>query len=165
MPDLIPLARATGSLRDDLVNEVAIVNTRVHGIELSVPDYRPNTQRALAMLLSAEEHCPDVAAEMRMALFRTLWRDNRDISDPQVLQTVAEIFSDELGSEFSDYNSSVAAHTEEWREYDRIPALKSPTGATYLGLGDKHALSIFMGSALFDMEREYACYPKDSSDQ
>ncbi|MBL4633190.1 MAG: hypothetical protein JKY56_04915 [Kofleriaceae bacterium] len=165
MPELVIGEVACDNVRDDLVNEVGIVNTRVDNIELHVPDYRPNTGLALSMLVAAEEHCPESAADLRMALFRALWRDNKDISNPEVVQSIMKKFASGLGTnldtDFSDYALQVSRNTEEWRQFDRIPTLKAPTGATYLGLGDQQALSTFMGSALFDIEREYACYPKN----
>ena len=164
MPELVIGEIADDNVRDDLINEVGILNTRVENIKLRVPDYRPNTSRALAMLLAAEERCPEIAPDLRMAVFRALWRDNKDISDPEVLQAIAGDYTGDLAgtadTDFSAYALQVERNTQEWRQFDRIPTLKAPTGATYLGLGDQQALSVFLGSALFDTERDFACFPK-----
>jgi len=49
---------------------------------------------------------------------------------------------------------------EQWIEaktINYIPAILSPTGVNYIGMGSKKALKVFFGSALFDSRHEGVC--------
>tara|TARA_R110002096_G_scaffold44526_6_gene120142 strand:+ start:40230 stop:40838 length:609 start_codon:yes stop_codon:yes gene_type:complete len=159
MPELAPALSESDEVQAELSREIASVRDRAPEIEISRPPNRPNSRLAIATLLSVEEAFPDRAAELRTLVFRALWQRGQDISSPAVLANVLK----EAGIEAAFVpapNVSLAQECfEEWDQakYCRIPALRAPTGATYLGLGDAKALHLFMGSALFDMARPGSC--------
>ena len=53
----------------------------------------------------------------------------------------------------------VRERTSRWLsgEINYIPAILSPTGVNYIGMGSKKALKVFFGSALFDSRHEGVC--------
>ena len=159
MPELAPALSNSDEVQQELTREVAVVRERAPEVEICRPPLRPNTRLAIATLLSVEEALPDRAAELRTLVFRALWRRGQDISDPDVLASLLE----EAGIDAALVpapNVSLAQECfDEWNQakYCRIPTLRAPTGATYLGLGDAKALHLFMGSALFDMARPGSC--------
>lgn len=161
MPDLVPGVSMSEELDQELSTEVACVRERAPTISICRPPLRPNTRLAIATLLSVEDVFPDKASELRTAVFRALWQEGLDISNSDVLRGLLDKGNIDMDELPAPYYSKAKECFDEWDQanYRRIPALRAPTGTTYLGLGDAEALKLFMGSALFDMTRPGNCTP------
>ncbi len=162
MPQLVPGAPMTESLTSELVSEVASVRERAPSLEIVCPPLRPNTRLAIATILSVQDVAPEKSAMLRTSVFRALWQDGLDISSPGVLAELLRRAGLDQRDLPGPYFESAAECFGEWdrANYRRIPVMRAPTGATYLGLGDETALNLYMGSALFDITRDGSCSPR-----
>ncbi len=128
-------------------------------VALTLPAKRPSSALAIATLLRVESITPERLGEARTRLFRALWREGLDFSRPEVIREKLHDF--DLGN-FNDMNAELAVvreRTRKWLsgEINYIPAILSPTGVNYIGMGTKKALKVFFGSALFDSHHEGVC--------
>ena len=154
-PHLRIPAAPTHAEQEALRREVEDVQRRAPGVGVVLPSSRPSSGPALAALAQLAEGSAE-AATARTRVFRALWRDGRDISQRVVL---SELLGD-LGVDVDALDPEpVRQATAAWRHrgWDRIPVIESGTGALYLGLGEPRLLDIFLGSALFDIERGGVC--------
>ena len=128
-------------------------------VALTLPAKRPSSALAIATLLRVESIAPERLGDARTRLFRALWREGLDFSKPEVIREILRDFdlgnSDDMSAELA----VVRERTRKWLsgEINYIPAILSPTGVNYIGMGSKKALKVFFGSALFDSRHEGVC--------
>lgn len=141
-----------------LDSEVAAVRGRAPEVGVVRPPMRPNTRLALSALELLTARNREHARKLRGLLFRALWREGIDISDRSALAVLLSGFDVGL-AELDQAAGAVAEHTATWRArgWNRIPVIEAATGTTYMGLGERRLLEVFMGSALFDVDRGGSC--------
>lgn len=132
---------------EELTDEVDRVCQRAPEAQAQRPPHRPNSRLAIATVAAAAQRDPELGARLRTAVFRALWRDGRDISDPLVLRQVcSEVGAPELGTD-GGAQAIAAQWNEEWAELDlgRIPALIGPGDTSLLGLSTVKAVEVYFG--------------------
>ena len=157
----LPLEFSTTNQPDDyttLLKEVADVQRRAPEVEVQLPPVWVNSHHALLLQAAVEADEPALAAPLRTAIFRSFWRDQRNIANVQELhhcQQQAEVEPDP--ERFLD-PEALARLTTWWRqELDRVPCMLAPTGARHLGLQDRAAVEAFVLGALHDPPAGPAC--------
>ncbi len=117
--------------------EVERLRHRAPDVEIVVPPGHPNTRLALSAIADASALDAAAASQLRTALFRALWRDGRDVSDPQV---VADLWALHGLGEYAPTREGprqVRLWTVAWRNgpFDqRIPVLATEADERLLGL-------------------------------
>ena len=160
MASLTPETAATEAALAEMKAEYDRVLEKTCGdVSLTLPPKRPSSALAIASLLRVESVAPERVGEARTRLFRALWRESLDFSNPEVIREKLHDF--DLG-DFDDMSAELAVvreRTSRWLsgEINYIPAILSPTGVNYIGMGSKKALKVFFGSALFDSRHEGVC--------
>lgn len=160
MADLTPEKAETPAAFAEMKAEYDKVLEKSCGdVALTLPAKRPSSALAIATLLRVESIAPERLGEARTRLFRALWREGLDFSRPEIIREKLHDF--DLGN-FDDMSAELAVvreRTRKWLsgEINYIPAILSPTGVNYIGMGTKKALKIFFGSALFDSHHEGVC--------
>lgn len=160
MADLTPEQAATPAAQAMMKAEYDKVMERICGeLILTLPPKRPSSALAIATLLRIEALAPERVGEARTRLFRALWHHGLDFSRPEIIREQLHDF--DLG-DFTDMSAELAAVKERTRKWvnghiNYIPAILSPTGVNYVGMGTKKALKIFFGSALFSSRNEGVC--------
>lgn len=157
----LPLEFSATNQPDDyttLLKEVADVQRRAPEVEVQLPPVWVNSHHALLLQAAVEADEPALAAPLRTAIFRSFWRDQRNIANAQELhhcQQQAEVEPDP--ERFLD-PEALARLTTWWRqELDRVPCMLAPTGARHLGLQDRAAVEAFVLGALHEPPAGPAC--------
>jgi len=141
-----------------LLKEVADVQRRAPEVEVQLPPVWVNSHQALLLQAAVEADEPALAAPLRTAIFRSFWRDQRNIANAQELhhcQQVAGVGPDP--ERFLDPEALDRLSTWWRQELDRIPCMLAPTGARHLGLQDRAAVEAFVLGALHDPPAGPAC--------
>lgn len=125
----------------ELASEVATVRHRAPEIHIALPPIRSNTRRANQLVASLELLQPEKAAEFRLAVYRTLWQQGRDIAQEAVL---LEILTEcgIISSQLQNYNlEQREALLRDWQTgwekpayQRRIPILQHHKSPAMLGL-------------------------------
>jgi diguanylate cyclase (GGDEF)-like protein len=115
---------------------VASVRKRAPEVEIITPESRPNSAAASRLLTAGQSRELPGVETLQLLIFRALWRDGRDISDPTVLDELVT----EAGMALFDASSEDDATMEEWQQiwewgdFDRrIPSMESDAGGRILG--------------------------------
>ncbi|MBN3562420.1 diguanylate cyclase [Aliamphritea spongicola] len=125
----------------ELASEVATVRHRAPEIHIALPPIRSNTRRANQLAASLELLHPEKVPAFRLAVYRALWQQGRDIAQEQVLLALLS----ECGltaSEIQNYNlAQREALLREWQAgwedpvfQRRIPILQHHNSRAMLGL-------------------------------
>ena len=141
-----------------LLKEVADVQRRAPEVEVQLPPVWVNSHHALLLQAAVEADEPALAAPLRTAIFRSFWRDQRNIANAQQLhhcQLQAGVEPD--SKRFLDPEALDRLSTWWRQELDRIPCMLAPTGARHLGLQDRAAVEAFVLGALHDPPPGPAC--------
>ncbi|HZU18157.1 MAG TPA: DsbA family protein [Candidatus Dormibacteraeota bacterium] len=85
----LPVPAAPPSDRAGFEREVAEVRALAEEVPLRAPARLPASSLALALAARAADLDPARAADLRSRVFRALWVEGRDISDPAVLRELA----------------------------------------------------------------------------
>jgi len=154
-PHLPVPARNTRSEREELEREVQSVRRRESVVTISVPQARPNTERATHLVAAARRVDRGRAESLKTLLYRALWIHARDISDRAVLDDLRKVagLPDVIVSEID--RKSVDAWQQEWEQGGferRIPVLVSPRGAKLVGMGERGRLEVFLRSGIMSAE-------------
>ena len=152
------LPREGGNSKEEvrtLSSEVADVLVRAPEVGVVQPSQWRNSHDALLLQNAVEYEAPELAPALRRAIFHAYWKDNNNISDVTVLQTILQQLAvDDLETE-PEYLEEL---TEWWRtKVDRIPCMIAPTGVAHLGLQTKVAVESFINSALHDATAGPGC--------
>ncbi|MEM9072842.1 MAG: DsbA family protein [Myxococcota bacterium] len=147
------------SEREVLREEIARLRTRAPDVEIHDPGFRPNTHAATAAIAAASKKDEDLAARLRTLLYRALWQEGEDISDPGILESIlTRAGADDLN--LNAEKGTVERWTQEWREgkFDRrIPSMLSRDGETLLGLADEEALRSFVWTQRAEDDPSASC--------
>jgi predicted DsbA family dithiol-disulfide isomerase len=146
-PELpVPMARDDLEIAAELAEEVASVRSRAPEVAIAVPPGKANTAAGLLAAAAALRVDAGRGAAFRQALYRAFWRDGRDISDPAVLDELA----DAAGLSPLPTRPEDALTVASWRlEWERsplrgVPLLVREDGETVYGLKDAETLERFV---------------------
>jgi predicted DsbA family dithiol-disulfide isomerase len=146
-PELpVPMARDDLEIAAELAEEVEAVRSRAPEVEIAVPPGKANTAAALLATAAALRIDSGRGAAFREAVYRAYWRDGRDISDPAVLDALA----DDTGLPPLQTRPEDALTVASWRvEWERsplrgVPLLVREDGETIYGLKSVEALEHFV---------------------
>ena len=138
-----------------LTREVADLRRRAPSVEIAVPLFRPNSGPATQLLDTVSRYDPERSALLRRSIFRALWVDGRDISQPEVLDSLLEQLDIDLlekpaaGDELPDWQQSWVNDSEF---KDKIPIVISEQGEKVIGFPLEMELNAFLqtGSLVSD---------------
>jgi len=117
-----------------------------------------HSHQALLLQAAVEADEPALAAPLRTAIFRSFWRDQRNIANAQQLHHCQQQAGVEPDPERFLDPKALARLSTWWRqELDCIPCMLAPTGARHLGLQDRAAVEAFVLGALHDPPAGPAC--------
>jgi predicted DsbA family dithiol-disulfide isomerase len=146
-PDLaVPLALDDLEIAAELAEEVQSVRTRAPEVAIALPPGKANTAAALLAAAAALRIHAGRGADFRQAVYCAYWRDGRDISDPAVLDELAQ----NLGLPPRQTRPEDALTVASWRlEWERLPLRGVPLlvredGETVYGLKDIETLERFV---------------------
>ena len=121
----------------ELSSEVAEVSRRAPSIEINIPLFRPNSGPASLLVNQVSRKGIAEAGRLRREIFRSLWVDGEDISDPDILASLVK----KLKIVVPDQTKADIDELEKWQlawdsnqEFDRaIPIIISGRGETVVG--------------------------------
>ena len=139
------------TILSELTTEVAEVRRRMPSIKINPPMFRPNTAPPIALIYKISREDPFQAAQLRHRIFRALWVDGEDISDPDMLASLLLDLDIELRSTRVVLNNQeLTAWQSEWEnniEFNRnLPVIVSEKGETVIGSLLEPELDAFLES-------------------
>jgi len=152
--------------KQELIHEVDDVQSKAPEVTINVPATRPNSCHSSKLLTTIMGRFPDKATEFRTAVYRALWQNGDDISDPQILSRLL------LSIGLSDLEIAVDAekqlltwHTawEQGQFARNIPSLESNHGFKLLGFPPFEQLEQFikLGTAKVTDFKDASCVSSD----
>lgn len=153
------LEEATEAEHHELAQELAALVVRAPDVLIRSPPFRPRSGPAIRALIAASRIDTVAADQLRLALFRALWLEGRNIADDAVLAELASACGIREALDDSASAANAAEWTAQWRaaEFNRIPCLVSRTDAKLLGLSTLDRLDLFLRSGLFGSRSDDAC--------
>lgn len=147
-PELaVPMAAAGPALAAELPAEVESVSARAPEVEIAVPPGKPKTELAIRYGAAALRRDPAAGRGFIRSLYRAFWADGADLSDPAVLDRLADAAGlDRLRPDDED-----TATAREWRRnWQRtglggVPLIIRVDGRSLYGLVDSEELAAFLG--------------------
>jgi predicted DsbA family dithiol-disulfide isomerase len=145
--------------REELARELEALRERAPDVRVVRPPFRPSSARAIRAVAEALAIDPPRAWVLRLALSRALWRDGRNIADPQVIDALVERTGLPPLRGTAEADDLAVRWTREWRSarYDRIPVMISDVDTKLLGLVPVRRLEQFLASGMFSETSELAC--------
>ena len=140
----------------ELTREVADVRRRAPSIHINVPMFKPNTAAASMLVNAVNKSQPERTSQLRRSLFRALWVDGKDISDPDVLDLLLNELDIEPPEDVTTSNTELVEWQALWdgnREFDHnIPIVISDRGEVVVGFPLESELDAFLttGSMISD---------------
>lgn len=142
--------RGSLELLSELTSEVAEVRRRLPSTEINIPMFRPSSAAASALVYAIGRDDPIEAARLRRRIYRALWVDGEDISDPGTLASLLQELDIELPSHDNLSNEELTAWQSEWAnntEFNRnLPVIISESGETVIGFLLEPELAAFLES-------------------
>lgn len=138
-----------------LSSEVADVRRRAPSVQLALPSIRPGSAAAARLLATVDKQFPGRASQLRRRIFRALWVDGLDISDPQVLAAILDQLDIQVVPE-SSVDSDLDSWQSEWKENSEfrgnVPVVISEQGEKVIGFPLEPELNAFLktGSLVSD---------------
>lgn len=139
----------------ELTREVANLRRRAPSVEIAVPLFRPSSGPATQLLDRVSSYDPERSALLRRSIFRALWVDGRDISQPEVLASLLDQLDIDLSEEPAAGNE--APHWQQlWLNDNEfkgnIPIVISEQGEKVMGFPLELELNAFLqtGSLVSD---------------
>lgn len=130
-----------------LGSEYQLVLKRATEVVIHNPHFIPNTALINETILAFQEQHPELSDDFRERIYKALWLEGEDISDPEVISRLlshygvqALICSDHLKQKLSYWQ-------ELWVNGDfdlRIPAMGNVTGEVMLGLQNPLSIKRFI---------------------
>jgi 2-hydroxychromene-2-carboxylate isomerase len=161
MPALPVPAKTTGTDRVELHREVVTVRQREPGLHITLPQARPNSEKATLLVAAARRVDREGAAKLKTLLYRALWVHGRDISDAAVLDELRKVAGLPEHLCVNDEDRRAAdGWQKEWEggKFERrIPVLVSPRGGVHLGLGDRGRVDLFLRSGMLSSQGNDVC--------
>ena len=139
-----------------LTREVAEVRRRSPSVEIAVPLFRPDSTLAAAVLDAAHKRNPARSSRLRRHIFRALWVEGLDISDPEILQFLLDEQGIELVAADMEAGEDMAAWQAQWNDDSEIagtiPVIISAQGEKVIGFPLEPELDAFLktGSLMSD---------------
>ena len=145
-PELtVPMARGDLAILAELAQEVEAVRSRAPEVRIAVPPGKANTAAGLLAAAAALRVDPGRCAAFRQAVYSAFWRDGLDVSDPAVLDKLA----DDVGLPPRRTRPEDALTVASWRlEWERspirgVPLLVREDGEIVYGLKEVDTLERF----------------------
>ena len=142
--------RGSLQLLSELTTEVAEVRRRLPSTEINVPVFRPSSAAAASLVYAISRDNPVEAVKLRRRIYRALWVDGEDISDPGTLASLLQELNIELPSHKNLTNEELTAWQSEWAnntEFNRnLPVIISEAGETIIGFLLEPELDAFLES-------------------
>jgi len=145
-PELtVPMARGDLAILAELAQEVEAVRSRAPEVRIAVPPGKANTAAGLLAAAAALRVDPGRGAAFRQAVYSAFWRDGLDVSDPAVLDKLA----DDVGLPPRRTRPEDALTVASWRlEWERspirgVPLLVREDGEIVYGLKEVDTLERF----------------------
>jgi diguanylate cyclase (GGDEF)-like protein len=143
-----------------LADEVAELRRRSPSTQINLPMFRPNTAAAVALANAVDGNDRRQAARLRRRIFRALWIDGEDISQPELL---AQMLND-LEIEPPQESAAGAAGSGKWQQQwesspdfeQAIPVVISDRGETVVGYPLEPELEVFLETGSVVTERSPA---------
>ncbi len=158
--------RGSLELLSELTTEVAEVRRRIPSTEINIPMFRPGSAAATSLVYAIGRDDPVEAARLRRRIYRALWLDGEDISDPGILASLLLELDIEPPSQDNLSNEELTAWQSEWAnntEFDRnLPVIISECGETAIGFLLEPELDAFLesGSLVSDKVADGLWQPK-----
>ena len=132
----------------DLTREIAELRRKLPSVKIAVPLIRPNTEAASVLFAAVQASNPDRAAELRLRIYRALWREGRDISDSDQLAAVLADLALPRPVDHERGRALLDAWQQAWEAeaaYERsIPVIISRQGETLVGFPMRPGLESFL---------------------
>lgn len=144
---------------EELGQELESLLERAPDVKIVRPPFRPNSGPAIRAVAEACAIDPPRAWVLRLSLFRALWREGRNIADPQVIHALVERAGLPPLQGTAAATAVAERWTSEWRDarYERIPVMISDVDTKLLGLVPARRLELFLASGLFSGSSELVC--------
>ena len=146
-PELpVPMAHGDLAILAEVTEEVESVRSRAPEVTIAVPPGKANTAAGLLAAAAALRVDAVRGAALRQAVYSAFWRDGLDISDPAVLDALA----DDVGLPPRQTRPEDALTVASWRlEWERsplrgVPLLVREDGEIVYGLKDVDTLERFV---------------------
>lgn len=155
---LEPAGAKAGEL-EELVRELEDLSERAPDVVIGPPRFRPSSALAIKAVAEGLAIDPRRAGTLRLLLFRALWREGRNIADPDVVAALMDHAGLPPLRGTAEAAATAARWTLEWRDarFERIPVMISDVGTKLLGLTPPRRLDLFLASGLFSESSELAC--------
>lgn len=142
--------RGSLELLSELTTEVAEVRRRLPSTEINIPMFRPSSAAASSLVYAVGRDDPVEAVRLRRRIYRALWVDGQNISDPGTLASLLQELDIELPSHDNLTNAELMAWQSEWAnntEFNRnLPVIISECGETIMGFLLEPELDAFLES-------------------
>lgn len=146
----VPMAPWRADMAEDLRSEVQAVRRLAPELPITAPTGKPNTAEAIRAVASAYSLGLQGAVTFKDLLYRALWYEGADLSDPATIAYLAEKAG--LGRTVLSAldNRLASATTSRWQQdweatgIGAVPALVRPDGTRLVGLVGQDRLRAFL---------------------
>ena len=141
--------QCTYDVLSELASEVAEVRRRAPSTDIRTPPFRPNSKLASETLVEAFRASPIKSNHLRVLIYRALWLENRDISDPDVLLDLASRAGFESLAVCQQTKSNLETWQQNWEKADyegNIPVTIISNGESLIGFPQQHDLDAFLAT-------------------
>lgn len=128
-----PMKPWEGPLGAELRQEVAVVRLVAPGLPIALPPGKPNTKPAIEQAVQWLRRDRSKGMEYVRQIYRALWCDGRDISDPSVLAHLA--MAPSVGEVDEESRRIVREWEAAWSATGQagVPLIVSPAGDLLIG--------------------------------
>jgi diguanylate cyclase (GGDEF)-like protein len=134
-------------VQSELSTEIKRLKLLAPEISIKMPPGRPKTLAANELLTELQHQAAQNTGLLRGLLYRALWVEGRDISDPRILDELLTIAGLERPSISQASHDTLKTWQEEWELGDfsrNIPAMVTSDGNKLLGLPTSSFLAFFL---------------------
>lgn len=133
-----------------LTRDVAELRRRAPSVQIAVPLFRPDSAPASRLLDAVVKTTPARASLLRRRIFRALWVDGRDISCPQVLESLLGELDIDKSAMDTVASNSLPGWQQQWNdeaEFEHsVPVVISEQGEKVIGYPLESELKAFLKS-------------------
>lgn len=149
----------------ELTEEVRKVRELAPEINILVPSGRPGSGAAIQLLKSCYAIDPDKARDLRSLIYRALWTEGQDISDPLLLDSLRQEAGLSAVTNTPESLQAVQQWQNEWETGDfsrNIPVLVTDSENKLLGLPSPQIIDAFLSGQKSHLEFDEGaiCYLK-----